>query len=334
MNKKCIPYDEIARYIRQESHGDEKELVEEWINVSDKNRKLFEELLHEWENIYDSPDLYAQANRSTTWTSIASHIQSSLPTQLYTKQLLLRIASIAAMIALVAGAGVSFFIKSTLDSSFMAQAVTTVETLQGQKMQMVLPDGTKVWLNSDSKLIYSADFNRSERIVNLQGEAFFDVTKDEGKKFVVKTSHLDVVVKGTSFDVTAYPEDKDIRVSLLEGSVLITDKNNKALTDLSPNQLAIVSRDNMRYSLYKDDAETYRSWMQNELIFYNADIYEVAKKLERWYGINITLVKPDEKQKYTFSVKTESLRELLELFKKITPIEYTISGKEVTITHK
>ena len=106
------------------------------------------------------------------------------------------------------------------------------------------------------------------------------------------------------------------------------------MTDLNPDELAIISRQNLKYTLFKDDANTYRSWTEDQLIFYNEDIYEVAKKLERWYGINIKLVNPNEKQKYTFSVKTESLRELLELFNKLTPIDYKINGKEVTIINK
>lgn len=334
MNHAHIPYDEIAGYIRQELSEQERHKIDMWINSSAENRKLFEQLLNEWENIYDSPEQSVRADKDKIWSGISSHIRTSLPVKSYTRKLLIKVAGIAAMVAIIVGVAATVFVKSTIDSAFLSQSVTTIETMQGQKMQMTLPDGTKVWLNSGSKLTYAGDFNRSERIVNLEGEAFFNVTKNQSKKFKVRTSDVDIVVKGTSFDVSAYNDDREISVSLLEGKVVITDKTGKYMTDLNPDELAIISRQNLKYTLFKDDANTYRSWTQDQLIFYNEDIYEVTKKLERWYGINIKLVNPDEKQKYTFSVKTESLRELLELFNKLIPIDYKINGKEVTIINK
>ena len=334
MNHAHIPYDEIAGYIRQELSEQERHKVDMWINSSAENRKLFEQLLNEWENIYDSPEQSVRADKDKIWSGISSHIRTSLPVKSYTRKMLIKVAGIAAMVAIIVGVAATVFVKSTIDSAFLSQSVTIIETMQGQKMQMTLPDGTKVWLNSGSKLTYAGDFNRSERIVNLEGEAFFNVTKNQTKKFKVRTSDVDIVVKGTSFDVSAYNDDREISVSLLEGKVVITDKTGKYMTDLNPDELVIISRQNLKYTLFKDDANTYRSWTQDQLIFYNEDIYEVTKKLERWYGINIKLVNPDEKQKYTFSVKTESLRELLELFNKLTPIDYKINGKEVTIINK
>ncbi|GAB6122702.1 FecR family protein [Dysgonomonas termitidis] len=334
MNHAHIPYDEIAGYIRQELSEQERHKIDMWINSSAENRKLFEQLLNEWENIYDSPEQSVRADKDKIWSGISSHIRTSLPVKSYTRKLLIKVAGIAAMVAIIVGVAATVFVKSTIDSAFLSQSVTIIETMQGQKMQMTLPDGTKVWLNSGSKLTYAGDFNRSERIVNLEGEAFFNVTKNQTKKFKVRTSDVDIVVKGTSFDVSAYNDDREISVSLLEGKVVITDKTGKYMTDLNPDELVIISRQNLKYTLFKDDANTYRSWTQDQLIFYNEDIYEVTKKLERWYGINIKLVNPDEKQKYTFSVKTESLRELLELFNKLTPIDYKINGKEVTIINK
>ncbi|MBD8346708.1 FecR family protein [Dysgonomonas sp. HGC4] len=334
MNNKQIPYDILARHIRQECTDDEQRYIENWISSSDDNKKLFEQLLHEWEYIYDSPEKIVYPDRNNIWDNIQTQLFASVAEASYSKKLLIKVCSVAAMIALIIGAATTLIIKSAADSSFLAESITTIETMQGQKMQMTLPDGTQVWLNSESKLTYSAAFNKSSREVNLEGEAFFDVKKNEKKKFIVKASNINVEVKGTAFDVSAYSADENIIVSLLRGKVGIVSKDGKHLTDLESNEMVVVSKKDLQYSLYKSDAETHRAWIENELIFYNSDIHQVAKKLERWYGINITLINPDEKQKYTFSVKTESLRELLELFNKITPIEYSIKGKEVTITHR
>lgn len=334
MNNKQIPYDILARHIRQECTDDERCYIENWISSSDENKKLFEQLLQEWEYIYDSPEKIVYPDKNNIWGNIQTQLFASVAETSYSKKLLIKICSVAAMIALIIGVATTLIIKSAADSSFLAESITTIETMQGQKMQMTLPDGTQVWLNSESKLTYSAAFNKSSREVCLEGEAFFDVKKNEKRKFIVKASDINVEVKGTAFDVSAYSADENIIVSLLRGKVGIAGKDGKHLTDLESNEMVVVSKKDLQYSLYKSDAETHRAWIENELIFYNSDIHQVAKRLERWYGINITLINPDEKQKYTFSVKTESLRELLELFNKITPIEYSIKGKEVTITHR
>lgn len=335
MNNAPIPYDDIAGYIRQEISDDKRHEVEAWINDSPENRKLFEQLFNEWENIYDTPEESVRADKKKVWTGISSHIEASLPVKSYTRQFLVKVSSSAAMIAVIIGITVAFFVKSSIDSAFMTRSITTVETSEGQKMQMTLPDGTRVWLNSGSKLLYAADFNSKNRIVKLEGEGFFRVTKNENKKFIVKTSSVDIIVKGTSFDVSAYHDDREIRISLLEGEVAISDKEGNRISGLHPNELAVISRENLGCTVYKkEDAEIYRAWTHDQLTFYNADTHEIIKKFERWYGIHITWIDPDEKQKYTFSVKTESLHEVLELFNKLTPIDYTVNGKEVTIVYK
>jgi ferric-dicitrate binding protein FerR (iron transport regulator) len=334
MDKQTLSYPLFARYMRQEASAAERQEVEAWLAASADHQEAFDQLVREWEHVYDAPEQAVQADKNLVWQHIVSHIHQTatvIEAQLYTKQALLRIASIAASVALVIGVASAYFVKANADAAFMAQSIATIETVDGQKMQMTLPDGSQVWLNSASKLTYAGDFNRSNRTVTLEGEAFFQVTKDAKKKFIVHTSEVNVVVHGTSFDVSAYREDPEISVSLLAGKVSITDKHGKEMTVLQPNELAIISRNDLRYTLYREDAETYNSWMRGQLIFYHATTQEVARKLERWYGIHIQWENPDTTQYYTFSVKTETLNELLELFNKITPIDYNVNGKEVTI---
>lgn len=336
MNYKDIPYKELARYIRQEATDSEIRIAEDWINMSDANRQLFNRFIDEWTYILEPEERYIYPSRNKIWQNIQNKIQQqvqvTIPSRTYSKYTLIKITGIAAAITLLLSVVSTYFIKSYIDSNEMAAAQTIMETTQGQKSQVILPDGTKVWLNSGSQLTYTGNFNQKAREVTLIGEAFFEVAKDSGKKFIVKTSSIDVVVTGTSFDVAAYNDDNDISVSLLQGSVLLADKKGITLTNLKPDERAIVSKQNLRLSVFKDDAETYRAWMHDQLIFYNADINKVAKTLERWYGVDIKMTYPmNSHKRYTFSVKTESLRELLELMNKITPIEYTINGKEVDI---
>lgn len=329
-----ISYEKLARYIRNESDVEEKAEVELWIGKSSTNAHLFEQLKKEWIFVHDT-DQAVYPDKRKLWNSIAMRIDetTNITANYFPKKFLFRYVSIAALIALLIGGGISFFYKTRIDNRFAENAVSRIKTPEGQKMQVVLPDGSHVWLNGGSELAYSENFNRADRQVRLKGEAYFDITKNPSKKFVVETSDLNVVVKGTAFDVSAYADDDFISVSLLRGRVLLQTHQNKALAELTPNDYIVVSKKDLHYTLSKEQASTHKIWTQNEIVFYKSGIKDVVRKLERWYGVEIKLINPDLRQQYTFDVKTESLRELLDLLSRISPIEYSIKGKSVTIRY-
>jgi ferric-dicitrate binding protein FerR (iron transport regulator) len=205
----------------------------------------------------------------------------------------------------------------------------------GQKTKVLLPDGTQVWLNSKSQLVYSSDFNRNDRKVKLEGEAFFDVSKSTDQRFVVEASSVNVVVYGTAFNIAAYQDEETIDISLLRGKIGIENRtDNRKLTDILPNQLISVSKRDMQWSVRDCDAQIESLWTQNKLKFENAPAAEVFYKLERWYGMNIHIENPNKEIRYGFTLKSESLREMLNEINKITPINYEINGEEVIVRYK
>jgi ferric-dicitrate binding protein FerR (iron transport regulator) len=206
---------------------------------------------------------------------------------------------------------------------------------KGQKTKLLLPDGTYVWLNSDSKLSYTSDFNRNNRNVELEGEAFFEVSKQADASFTVRTEYVNVVVHGTAFDVSSYQEDSTVKVSLLKGHVsLAYSSDNTLITSLDPDQIAFVSKKDRKWNAQSGDAELESLWIQNKLKFENAPAAEVFRKLERRYGVNIHVENMNEEILYGFTLKSESLREILYEINKITPVIYTVNGEEVSITYK
>lgn len=330
-----IPYHKIADYLNNKLSTSDRLWIENWIHTTPQNTETFNTLKAEW--IYIAEDKPVTINKERVWNTINQHLTKSLSTinkVQISRSFVVKVASIAATIALLVGAGVSFLVKSSIDTINREQAMTTIETPLGQKMLMTLPDNTKVWLNSGSILKYSENFNKENRQITLVGEAFFDVTPNPNKEFIVKTASVNVVVKGTSFDISAYIEDQYVDVFLVEGKLNVTDSNNKLLTQLAPNENVKVNKSTMEFVHSKNIKDAFPLWTQEELVFYNVDLLELVKKLERWYGVEINLINPIIGQKYSFSTKTESIRELLNLFNKITPIEYTVEGKEVTIRCK
>ena len=173
------------------------------------------------------------------------------------------------------------------DSDEIKQRYTCMETLPGQSSKVTLPDGTVVWLNSESKLEYSAQFGLSAvRDVKLQGEAYFDVTRDTIQPFRVITDGITVKVLGTSFNVEAY-EGEDVVTTLVEGKVQLNNQEGIKLTDLQPGQQAIFSSTNKSMELHEVDTEFYASWKDGYIIFNNIRLEDIAAKLERFYNVDI-----------------------------------------------
>lgn len=216
-----------------------------------------------------------------------------------------------------------------------ADATFTVFTEKGQKTRITLPDGSQVCLNSDSRLSYNSGFNKKNRTLQLEGEAFFDVAPDKENAFTVQTDKVDVVVHGTAFNVSSYKDESTMSVALVRGKVsLANHATGQTLTMMAPNELASVSKADLTWGIDSCDAEMESLWTRNTLKFENVPANKVFKKLERWYGVDIHVENPNPETSYGFTLKTESLREILEIINKVSPIAYHINGEEVNIRYK
>lgn len=336
MNERQIPYELLAKYLSRQCTQAELEEVNRWLNEDAEHPLLLEKLKRQWEAVQVDASVFVIPDKAAVWNKVQARIRDKAKQiPMYSRSLLIRVSSVAAAIALVLGFSLSFLLNNQKEFWQASQFENVVMAPPGQKTQLVLPDGTLVWLNSGSRLSYNYQYSTQDRIVNLEGEAFFDVQKDTQYPFIVKTGAVDVKVHGTAFNVSAYADEEDIIVALLQGEVsLLSAADQKLLTYLSPDQEATVSKRSLLCRVESCDAEIEASWHHNLLKFDGASVVEVWKKLERWYGVDITLSNVDTSKAYWFTIKTESLTELLEMINKITPIEYKLNGKEVTIRYK
>ncbi|QGY43680.1 DUF4974 domain-containing protein [Maribellus comscasis] len=202
----------------------------------------------------------------------------------------------------------------------------------GQKSNMILADGTRVWLNSGSTLtcFMGDELNRK---VHLEGEAFFDVTKDKKNPFFVETEKYTVKVYGTSFNVRAFKEQVTSEIILEEGAVSVVTGNNEEIK-LKPNQRFYINEEN-KYQVSAIDPEYYTCWKDNVLRVNNEELQHLIVRLERWYGVSISIPNFEKVKnlRYTLTIKTESCREMLELMRLVTPFTYTINGENITINY-
>ncbi|MCK4361622.1 MAG: FecR family protein, partial [Bacteroidales bacterium] len=214
-------------------------------------------------------------------------------------------------------------------------------TKNGEKAKVVLSNGTKIWINSGSSLKYPDVFTGKNPEVFLEGEAFFDVSHNRNKPFIVTTSLIQVEVLGTEFNISSYPDDETIETTLVTGTVKITSKNAKSKLGkenyiLKPNEKATFSKNNNTIVVDEVITKYYTSWKDGRLYFNNETFEKIAKRLERWYDLEIKLTGSELKyNRYTCVVnKDKTIEHVLNLLNICTPIEYSIEGKTITIKQK
>ncbi|WP_299578676.1 FecR domain-containing protein [uncultured Sunxiuqinia sp.] len=200
----------------------------------------------------------------------------------------------------------------------------------GKKSMIMLSDGTKVWLNAGSQLVYPSVFLRNKREVVLVGEAYFDVAQNQKKPFIVRTAELNVRVFGTKFDVSAYPEDEFVATTLEEGSVGLEIKGKGLLAEdkqilLKPNQKISMNKTTRETTVRLVDVSMHTSWKEGILKSESEDLSRLVKKIERYYNIHITLSDPLVGL-YKISGKLDlgkSPEEVLNVVKLTVPIDWT-----------
>lgn len=197
------------------------------------------------------------------------------------------------------------------------------------KMYLIeLPDGTKVWLNSKSSLKYPVEFVDNNRMVTLEGEAYFEVTKNPHRPFIVETKSGNVTVLGTHFNVNAYSEDQNFETTLVEGKVKVSDiadsKENESVI-LRPGQQARAKNESLK--VVEVDPSIYTAWKDGKFYFENEDLKDILTKMSRWYDFNVKFEqKALEHIKFTGIVlKDEPIENLLNVISKTSNIKYKIT---------
>lgn len=282
------------------------------------------------------------------------------PAYFFKRKRVLAVLSIAAVIFTI------LFFKDFKVNTSIAKAKTAiseVSTKNGSRSKLTLPDGSTVWLNSDSKILYdNENFTTNIREVSLSGEAYFDVVKNPAKPFVIHTAKMDIKVLGTAFNVKSYPGDKTTETSLIRGSVEVTLKNRPEKIIMKPNEKLIINNDDiiatatvknqvtkhqqpiqkanpiielshLTFST-KDSSVVESVWVQNRLEFSNETLEEIAIKMERWYG-NVSIVIADEvlkKEQLNGIFEKETVYQALDALQLSTPFTYKVNNNVITIT--
>lgn len=215
-------------------------------------------------------------------------------------------------------------------------SIETVSTLAETRV-VLLPDGTSVTLNHFSSLSYPERFKSDNREVKLNGEAYFEVTKNKKHPFIVQTEVIDVQVLGTHFNVDAYRNNPDVRTTLLSGSVAVSNKNNSERMILKPNEVAIYNKVEHKLTLrILENAKNEISWRNGEFIFDNMPLQDIARELSNSFGTTIHIA-DSALQNYRITARFrngEDLETILSVLHNAGYLNYSQNNQQVIITAK
>jgi len=226
--------------------------------------------------------------------------------------------------------GLMQFALATVNNAAQAVEFNTVSTPAGGQYQVVLPDGSKVWLNSSSSLKFPTVFTGGERRVELSGEGYFEVAKNRELPFKVKFNNQEVEVLGTHFNIMAYKEDEASRTTLLEGSVRISKSGVKKI--LVPGDQALVTGIGSNMDIQQVNTEAVVAWKNGMFIFNNENIKTIMTQLARWYNIDVVYQGSIKDKEYGIRMaRSKSLAEILKNIELTGTIHFKTEGRRITV---
>jgi transmembrane sensor len=355
----------IIGYLKGELHIDETNELVAWTKQDKANKRYFDEFCEIWITsralLENKGNDYKQGfQKFKEKAGIASH--PSFLSRVNTSLLFVKRYAAIVLISFSIG-GFLFYGIAKKQSESKNLSFNEIVVPLGAKAEFTLFDGTKVTLNAGSKLKYGNNYGLNERIVQLEGEAYFKVAKDKSRPFIVKTSHVNIRALGTEFNVKAYPDEKTIETTLVEGSVKIGKNNQMGSAEdfiLKPNQKLTYYKNRFQASISSessqpaDNAKENRepkameqssvvskdidvlpliSWKENRWIIEKQDLLQLSIELERKFDIHIHFESERLKTfRFTGTLLKEPIEQVLTVMSVSAPLTYKIKGKDVTLS--
>jgi len=315
----------IIGYLQGRLQGRSLDDFYAWVNESADNKKLFFETKALYEACAPSRDI---SEIHDSWLRLL-HKRKSRQRKRFT--LLTRISTYAAVAIFAAAITSTVFLFFSREYDGWITSYVGGDGLEADVV--VLPDGTRVSLGTRTSFSYDSRYGQSERVVQLEGEAYFEVTKDKDKPFIVNTKEQSIKALGTKFNVSAYPTDSLLITTLLEGSVLLTTQSLLHPTVLRPNEQFVYNK-KTQSALLQVDANRFVSWTTGYYYFPEQSLDAILYRLSHVYGVQFT-VKSEALNRRTFTgtfYRGQSIKDIMEIIHLSIPIRYKIDDHHVTIS--
>ena len=310
----------LPRYCSGEATIEECRMVEEWIGQSDENYRIVKQM-YTIDQVMGTVQMESKVDMEKALASV-SRKMSKAPSHVTWFTWVQRAAAILFIPLLIA-----FAIQNFTPSPTEVAQMIEVKTNPGMTTTVDLPDGTKVYLNSESSLTYPSFFSKDKRDVKLTGEAFFEVQKDPEHRFIVSgPHHTQIEVLGTSFNVEAVERDSFISTTLVEGKVRFAYQKNQqpATVDMKPGQKLMYDTTSSQVKLIQTSGETETAWKDGKIIFQATPLPEALRMLEKRF--NVTFVLSNNRlrgEAFNGSFTNQRLERILEIFKISSNIKWS-----------
>ncbi|MDP4289647.1 MAG: FecR family protein [Bacteroidota bacterium] len=360
-----INWDLLAKYLVGEADVEEQHIVDCWVSENSKNAEYFALINQLWFT-FDIISLKKQINTDEEWQRVKAILKLDEPSSFtvtkakksFSTSIYLKVAAAALLFVSIGLSAYFLFYNNHKNNDAELTAMNQVIVPKGHRSQVILSDGTKVWINSGSKLIFPEQFKKSSREVYLEGEAYFDVTHNASRPFYVKTIDVKVKVLGTLFNIRSYPSEGITETTLIKGLVYIERNNTKIGRDaiyLQPNQKAIFIRETPVLKLeairkqYGNDllkklkpnelfvlnnsikTTSDIIWKEDQLSFENETLESISRKLEHCFDVKIKVDENLGKIRYTGTFKNGTIEQAMHALRLTSDFEYQIKGDSITI---
>lgn len=307
----------LIRFLNHQCSVIDLKQIDEWIATDKANADWLFEMERIW-SLKDEMRFSDKCEIEKAYKEFLSGFKKQ--NHHYLKRVTLTSLKYAAAILLIGLLSINLY---QLNKKEITLTTNTVEVPRGQRVTLTLSDGTKVWLNSKSIFTYPVDFLADNRIVQLDGEGYFEVARNEKSPFIVHSSSLNVKVLGTKFNLKAY--DEEASVTLAEGRVKVSTEDNKEEVILRPNEQAVYVKDKGRLEVLNVEAGDNIAWKGGTIVFREDPVSVVLKTLSRHYSVDFDVKRPDIKDiEITMKFTDEPLELVLEYIRLATGITYKI----------
>lgn len=316
----------IAEYFIGTLTETEQQELKDLLDSSPAYRKMFEDYRLLWE--YSTQ--ISRSGSIDTESALAKTKRRIKFPQRNLMQFIQRAAAVLFLAVLLSATYIHFYQPGSNPEVKVSQVIEQeISTIYGTRSRFQLSDGTRVYLNSGSKLKFPVEFGGNNRKVELIGEAFFEVTPNPSKPFIVQTSALNVKVLGTEFNLRSDPSSNEIVATLVHGKVILereADGFTSQLAELKPSEQAVFKINQKAISIStEEDLDKFIGWKDGKLVFFNDPINEVADKLGHWYNVTVSIGNSNlMKYRFTATFSDEPIEQVLDLLSKSSPIKYQI----------
>lgn len=318
----------MARFLMGECSEEELRKVNAWLDESDGHvRELFriEELYH----LGRADKLTDEKKTEKAEKQLFKRLEQEEVKRYKVRRMYTWMRYVAMFVGIFFMSGLGYHIYQTHSEANTLVAVTARDEVK----ELMLPDGTKVWLNKHTTLKYPRDFSDKTRSVYMEGEAYFEVKRNKEKPFLVRSEAMQVRVLGTVFNMKSDKTNRSAVATLIKGEIEVKGNHDEGMIVLAPGQKAELNAVSRRLVVKQVDTGI-ENWHNNQFVFEKADIFTIARTLENSYGVRIILA-PDMNSTKTYSgtlMKKKGVEDMLNQIKNVIPVEYKIVGNSVFLS--